>query len=462
MAAVPLLAGLIVVTGWGVQPGAWWEVTPRTPPRPVFGSPVMPSVYRGPLVPPLPNRAFGAAGQPVVVPGRPYSAPYLPAVRGTAGFGAYHNPAALYSRTGRLAELRDDAEAPAAPETPGPVRQVVATGAAPIRDGDRQAARQMAIQQALRHALEQVAGAYVSGTTVTEKLVALQDRVYVHSEGFVVPDEVLEETSEQGVVTVRLRASVSLRPLVDRLRQLGLTRTWRVGVRIREAEGASLGGAAPLAHSAIVQRLLRAGFQVVDVAAGEEAEHPAAPSAEADILITGTAAVGLAARLPVTSGDRVLALIPLYQSRIEASAVRAETGEVIASHLEEDLVSDRVDALAAGTAVQLAARRIAGRFLGDLAALPASTARRVRLEVAGFADRSRAQALEEALRLLPGVRGTHAQEFTNGTLTLEVEMDAVAADRIGTDLERAAVLREFGLTVTAETKARIQARVKPH
>ncbi len=447
MAAAQLLAGLMFVTVWHPQPGVWWDVTPGTPPRPVFGAPVMPSVYRGPLVPSPLQRAqprsspFGAIG----------NSPALPAFRAPAPGAGYYNPAAPYARGARLAELREE-EAPESSEATGPVQRVVASGSAPVRDGDQPAARQIAIQQALRSALEQVVGTYVAGTTVAEKFQVLQDRVYTHSEGFVVPGKVLEESLDQGTLSVRLEVLVSIRPLVNRLRELGLTRAWRVGVSIQEGAG-TLGGAAPLAHTAIVRRLARAGFQVVQVPA-------AADGAAVDVLISGTATATLAARMPVTGGGRVLAQIPLYQSRVEARAVRVETGEVLGAYTEDDLVSDRVDSLAAGTAVQLAANRIARRLTTDILALPASPTRRVRVEVEGFANRSQAQALEDALNLIPGVRRTRLLEFAGGVLSLEVEADVACAERLGTDLERAAAVRSFGLTVTTDTKSRLRARVR--
>lgn len=375
------------------------------------------------------------------------------------GAGSYHNPAARFAQTA--------SETEAVGTEKDVLQEIVVTGTAAIGSGDRETARKAAIQQALRNALEKVVGLYVSSATVAEKFITLTDRVYTHSEGFVVPGEILEETVDQGTLTVRMRATVSMRPLLNRLKELGLTRAWKVVVFIHEGEGTTAPGAAPLAKAEIEQRLLGAGFQIIYQAgepSGDTALYLQALRNEngaplADLLIIGEASARLVARLPVTIGNQIITTNALYAGRVDARAIRVETGEVVASHVVDEASADRMDSIAAGSAVQASARRIAASFLDDIMQLPAGYLRRVKLEVSGFQKRARAQAFEEALPLLPGIRNARRQEYTNGCLVMELEVDSETADHLGADLENAAGLRSFGLTVESDTKARIRARV---
>ena len=347
------------------------------------------------------------------------------------------------------------------------MQEVLARGSAPLGEGGRAAARAAAIQQALRNALEQVVGVYVAGATVADKFLTLKDRVYTHSEGFVVPGEVVEETDDGTTLTVRMKVIVSLRPLLNRLKELGLTRNWKVAVAIREGAGTTAAGAAPIAETAIVQRLIRAGFQVVYLTGGDADDvetflhslrgERGAPAA--DVLILGTAAARLSERLPVTVGSRVVSSMAVYQGRVEARAIRVETGEVIASHLMDEMASSSNDSVAAGSALRGAARGAAGAFLDDILALPAGFTRRVQLEVYGFKKRSDAQALEDALPLLAGVRRVEYRNYADGQLVLELEIDSETAERLGSDLENARALKGLKLVVETDTKARIRARV---
>lgn len=477
MARVQVVAGLVAALAWAA--GAAHAQTgpipvPLDPNVPVVAvtTPLVPGVPGGPalrgqvLLPP-------PAVAPVVIappPARPSLAPPIvvggfvsvPGLRmwGSPSPIVYSNPAARFQRPVRRAAAQN------AQSGPGPMREVTARGAAAIRDGDQPSARAAAVQQALRQALEQVVGVYVAGSTVADRFIALRDRVYTHSEGFVVPGQVLEEGAAQGVYTVRMKAFVSLRPLVAKLRELGLTRQWRVAVALREGVQGTVIGAAAVAQAALTARLQQAGFSVVTAPAGADADAVlqalrANGTPLADVLISGTSAAWLSARLPATCGDRVLSVSPLYQARVDAHAVRVETGEIVGTHVVDELIADINDSLAARGAVEEAVDRAAGAFLDDIMVLPAAYTRRVRLEVRGFRTRSQAQQFQDCLAGLPDIRSAAEQDYADGVLSMDLEIAAQGAGRIGTEIELAPELKQFRVTVDGETKARIRARVSP-
>src|SRR5437763_994937 len=84
----------------------------------------------------------------------------------------------------------------------------VAQGEAAILDGDRPAARQTAIDDALRRAVEMAAGTRVSSTTETKDFQVRMDRVLTHAQGFVRRYEIVNEGLDGVVVQVTVRAFI--------------------------------------------------------------------------------------------------------------------------------------------------------------------------------------------------------------------------------------------------------------
>jgi hypothetical protein len=89
------------------------------------------------------------------------------------------------------------------------VEKVEVRGEAAIIDGDKAAARDKAIDDALRKAVEQAVGALVSAETITENYQLLSDRIYSKAEGYVRNYKILSEREDSGVIQVEIRAEVA-------------------------------------------------------------------------------------------------------------------------------------------------------------------------------------------------------------------------------------------------------------
>lgn len=87
--------------------------------------------------------------------------------------------------------------------------KVKATGVAAIYRGDTAAARDKAIQDAQRKAVEQAVGTLVSSQTVTENFQLLSDKIYSRAKGYVRSYRVLSTKTEDGAVQVEIEAEVS-------------------------------------------------------------------------------------------------------------------------------------------------------------------------------------------------------------------------------------------------------------
>lgn len=82
---------------------------------------------------------------------------------------------------------------------------VVTTGMA----GDRSPeARDQALKDAFRQAIEQAVGVHVSSDSIVKNHVVLQDEIYAHSEGFIEKWEILNEKEVDGLLTVEVKSWV--------------------------------------------------------------------------------------------------------------------------------------------------------------------------------------------------------------------------------------------------------------
>jgi len=110
------------------------------------------------------------------------------------------------------------ADAPAAPE----VQIEEAQGQAAVLAGDKPAAREKALQDALRQAVQQAVGTQVTSTTEVQEFQTKMDQVLTRSAGYVRKYSVVKEGMDGDVVQVTVRAEVSLGALDKDLEAMGL------------------------------------------------------------------------------------------------------------------------------------------------------------------------------------------------------------------------------------------------
>ena len=82
-------------------------------------------------------------------------------------------------------------------------------------------ARDQAIQDALRLAVEQAAGTMVSSETLVQNYEVLRDQVYSQSQGYIRHYEVTNETTEGNLYRVTIQAAVAMGNLKNDLAALG-------------------------------------------------------------------------------------------------------------------------------------------------------------------------------------------------------------------------------------------------
>lgn len=149
---------------------------------------------------------------------------------------------------------------------------VTADGFAAIHNGNTVIARDKAVDDALRKAVEQAVGTMVSSDTMTESYKVIHDKILARTTGYIEKYKILSERPEGDIYRVRVQAEVGKADLTSDLSALGLLHVMvekpKVMVIIDEKVGGLYGTTGSegvgQAESTIIEKLISAGFNVVD------------------------------------------------------------------------------------------------------------------------------------------------------------------------------------------------------
>ena len=157
---------------------------------------------------------------------------------------------------------------------------VTAEGVGAVFGNDRAIARDQAIQDALRKAVEQAVGTLVSSETMVQNFQTLNDKIYTQTQGYIQNYRILSETPGTNVHQVTIQATVAIGDLEKDLQALGflLGQVGKPRIMILVAEqqigqqyynywwGTHRGTQADLnvAENTIMDRFREKGFDIVD------------------------------------------------------------------------------------------------------------------------------------------------------------------------------------------------------
>ena len=151
----------------------------------------------------------------------------------------------------------------------GPSETVTVSGAAPL-DAGRPAARERALQQALRLAVEQVAGVIVESETIVRNLALFEDNILTRTEGYVRDFEILFEEEADGILRIEADVEVVRGRLSSDLQSIGLLLRRAnyplvsMRMRARDAAGSPLAGVDGRLESEARAILRERSLEVVD------------------------------------------------------------------------------------------------------------------------------------------------------------------------------------------------------
>ncbi|MDY6822633.1 MAG: flagellar assembly protein T N-terminal domain-containing protein [Thermodesulfobacteriota bacterium] len=330
------------------------------------------------------------------------------------------------------------------------VTTVTAEGIAVIQNGNTAAARDSAVNDALRKAVEQAVGTMISAETVAENYTVLRDRVYSKTKGYVRSYDVLSETPQGELYRVNVSAEVGKADIENDLSALGLLMAQKNMPRVMLMVAEQNIGQTryiywwdrtmttqtdmTITENTLMQKLSEKGFNVVDHTVADK--HLELSSAHkivnlsndaikkigdlynAEVVIYGKAYAKLRGSVMGTSMKSSMANISLR-------AVNTDNGGVLASG-SSHAAAAHPDEMTAGTqALRQVTEKIAADMIDQIVdrwSGEVSSGGMIQVQVSGNVDYTGLVTLKDTIRSrVRGVKTIYQREFSAGEALLDVE-----------------------------------------
>jgi len=308
--------------------------------------------------------------------------------------------------------------------------------------GDVGAARDEAIRDALRSAVEQALGVSVQGRTVMVDLQVVEDRVVGRSEGFVRSYTVVRESRDGDLYRVSIEAVVDTEVMIDDLEGFGaLLRTTLGNPRVLVLAGPGDGERGVTAvRQALVDHLVERQFLVLSAEQLGAIYDPTgdlsvaalanlARTVEADLVVSVTL------RSDAISSRRTAAS-EVYSMRVDLSvqAIMAQTAQIVASSSGSATRARASAGAALDDAALDALRDVLTPFtLSTISVLNttlggAGTLRSTQVVVDEIFDFAAVLALRDVLTGVRGVSTLQQRQFGDGRATFDLQGSATTDD----------------------------------
>lgn len=361
---------------------------------------------------------------------------------------------------------------------------VTAEGMAPVQ-GNPAIARDNAIQDALRKAVEQAVGTMVASETLVENFQVVRDNIYNKSQGYVKEYKVVKESPQKDLYSVTISATVSTENLKNDLGALGLliARIGKPRTLFMIAEqnvgqevllywwswwgrgGAAFAGQSvemAVSETVLKEEFLNRGFNVIDISAVTGKFEISNAYRIADLTDTGAREIGrkmgaeiiikgkaLAKEGPRTAGSAVGS----YLADITLTAIRVDNGQVLASVRGNAAARHVAQHVGGNQAIENAARQVADKLVEQITAkwtAEMSGGQLIQLTIRGLSGMKDLVKIKEFLKSkVRGVQNVIQRSFEKGEAVLEVDAKS-SAQQIGDELT-AKPIQGLDLDVTAAT-----------
>ena len=108
---------------------------------------------------------------------------------------------------------------------------VTAEGVAAVQEGAADIARDAAVEDAQKKAVEQAIGMFIDSRTQVEQYRVISDNILSRAKGYVKSYTILDERTDSGLLRVRISAEVALGRLSDELSAIGISTRASGGAR---------------------------------------------------------------------------------------------------------------------------------------------------------------------------------------------------------------------------------------
>lgn len=336
----------------------------------------------------------------------------------------------------------------------GPIKEVIVTGVGSILQGDIAHARDDAIEDALRRAVEDVMGLLLSSETLVENFQLVEDRIFTKTQGYIQRYEIIkEEKRDSQLYEVQVKALVKLSELQNDLEAIAtLLRRKKMPRMMVMIEERNIGESPSSYHlieaqlntaeSALMEKFMAKGFRFVDpqiiarnlnlqkanAILGGDVQLASALGKKvgAEVILVGKAMA------TATEIEAFGVKIRSQQATVTVRAIRSETGEIVCTTTEQGKFS-HIDDIAGGIkAIQQACDRVSetlitqilDRWQTDLTA-----GNILILQILNAKDYAQLNRFKASLKsYIRGIISVIERDFSENIATLEIEMKGDAED----------------------------------
>lgn len=228
-----------------------------------------------------------------------------------------------------------------------PTQEIVADGLAAITSTP-DIARDHAISDGLRKAVEQAVGTFINSETEVKNFTLLKDEIYSHAQGYVSSYRIIDEQKDKDSYRVKLQAKVKLNNIENDLEAIGLLIKEKGRPRIMFVIKEFTGNSETWEETSdietmLIEKFTEKGFPVVDAAMVKknleaeqtrlilEGDNKTAAllglKLGAEIVVTGKAVLSESEKeIQYSQGTK-----KFYQTKINYRAINTETAEVLAA-----------------------------------------------------------------------------------------------------------------------------------
>lgn len=346
-------------------------------------------------------------------------------------------------------------------ESPDDVKTVDAEGISVIADNNSATARDGAVDDALRKAVEQAVGMLVSAESMVQDYQVLSDKVYTKTQGYVKNYKIIAESRDANIYKVTVKATVALGAIKNDLDALGVlhAKVEKPRVLFMVAEQ-SIGQAflsfwwgrseavgevvsMPAAETELKSMFLEKGFNVVDVSGSSNTFEISNAYKIADLKADGAKTFGkklnaeivvmgkaIAKEVPRSKGSS----IGIYNADVSISAVRVDDGSVLASASGHG-VARHISEVTGGVEALKKATGEAGNKMIEQIIAKWTKGNNIIVKLTGATDYDKVAAFKEHLRRIRGVTAVYQRSFEGQTAQFEVETK-VTTQTVADEIQR--------------------------
>ena len=265
------------------------------------------------------------------------------------------------------------------------ITSITVEGIGAIVKGDHAIAKDNAVNDALRKAVEQAVGTLVQAQTLVDKYQLISDEIYTKSQGYIKKHTIISEKPDlnQGILKVTIQADVSIGDIKNDLNAIGLLlerkNKPRMMVIIDEKIGSAESGYTPNlseSETVIIQKFTEKGFNFVDqatvkknikrnmalqaIAGDDSAAAAIGLEYGAEAVIIGNAVAKLAGK--GIAGTEMKSI----HASVTARAVKADTGEILATASEKGATAHLDETVGGALAIKKASEKIASNLIDQI------------------------------------------------------------------------------------------------